>query len=140
MENVSRSPRLRCFLKADITYAGGAFNRECQIKDLSDTGARIMIKDNSSLPSEFSIHIPNRPEVTRAEIKWRHEGQIGVVFLTATMTNDKLAKPLTLEVQLDAALAENARLTQRVANLEATVAKLKKSVTVFTIEEAMRAS
>ena len=98
-----------------------------------------MIKDHSSLPSEFSIHIPNRPEVTRAEIKWRHEGQIGVVFLTPAMTNDRLAKPLSLEAQLDAALAENARLTQLAANLEETVAKLKKSLTVFTIEEAHRA-
>ena len=85
-----------------------------------------MIKDHSSLPSEFSIHIPNRPDVTRAEIKWRHEGQIGVVFLTPAMTNDRLAKPLSLEAQL-------------AANLEETVAKLKKSLTVFTIEEAHRA-
>lgn len=137
MENGRRVPRLRVCLKAEITYGGGAFRRDCQVRDMSETGARLIIKDTMTLPADFSLTIPNRPDVTRAIVKWRHEGQVGVAFAGAGMVAaPRFAPQPRPEDELEAARAENARLNRMIVDLQDTIAAMKKSLAQFAIEDA----
>ncbi|WP_457094974.1 PilZ domain-containing protein [Microvirga sp. P5_D2] len=68
-------------LAARITSDSGAVSIECIVRDLSDTGARIYLTDNSSLPLEFVLEIPSRGLRVQSRLMWGRGANHGVVFL-----------------------------------------------------------
>jgi len=141
MDNARSASRSRCVLKAEISFAGGAFRQDCIVRDLSETGARLVLKDDINLPAEFRITLTNRPEVSRAAVRWRSAGHVGIEFLglATAVPPTKVAK-LSQKKKLDEVLAENARLHKMIAELTETVATMKKSLKRFSAEAVARAS
>jgi hypothetical protein len=83
----------------------------CALADISDTGARLNIKDAAGLTDEFILCLSNRGSSRRkCKIAWRSKTQVGVKFdypLSAKMTNTALMNMLAAkrarEVELAAA-------------------------------------
>ena len=57
----------------------------CTIRDLSDTGAKLIVEISSAIPAEFSFYQLSDNTVREAKIAWRRAGQIGVHFTGPVM-------------------------------------------------------
>mgnify|MGYP003402947485 FL=1 len=56
---------------------------DCTIRDLSETGAKLMCKDWRAVPAEFSLVILTDGQIRDARVKWRHSSLIGIEFTSA---------------------------------------------------------
>jgi hypothetical protein len=78
---IERRPkrRNRVLLGGIISFANGAHSFNCSIRDITDTGARIVIRDQN-VP--FSFHLINIRDrlVYDAQVIWNSGVEIGVAF------------------------------------------------------------
>jgi hypothetical protein len=76
--------RKRVLLTGIVAYAHGAHSFHCTIRNLSETGARLGLGDNTQFPSDFHlINIRDRI-VYDAKLVWNKGSEIGVTFKAAT--------------------------------------------------------
>ena len=111
------STRTRTLLQARIDFNGGLTTIECTVRDLSETGARLEVPASVALPARFQLSVPKLGRKYQAYTKWQRSGFVGIAF----------------EQQASAAGSSEQDPEQRVAKLEAEVAKLRRVV------EAIRA-
>ena len=142
-----QASRTACLVKAQLRMGEKDHLGDCQILDLSPTGARIKIDPGLELPEMFNLFIPARAETRVCKLRWNRDGQIGVEFLanehiTTTLGLIELAaRVVRLEAVLtgggrttpvpDAASAPEipsaalADLAQRIARIEQAAASLQ---------------
>ena len=74
-----RSQRQKTFKGGLIIY-GLSPPVECIIRNLSDNGAALQVRDSSSIPDTFQVLI--KPEMIKRNCKvvWRSETKLGVQF------------------------------------------------------------
>lgn len=87
-ENKRRTPRLRTLKGAKILYRNGWGIVDCLIRDMSDTGARLVCKDTTAVPAEFTLLVNNEEVVRDAKVVWRRQDMLGIEF-----TSDKRPAP-----------------------------------------------
>lgn len=119
-------PRLRVLLKGRIQFNNGSSSIDCLVRDMSPTGARLMLSETATLPERFDLYIPQKERTYRATLRWRREDGIGVTFDSGDASRrDKAAPELTLGALLrrvEELEAENAVLKRRVADMVAAAA------------------
>lgn len=115
-----RSPRVRTFLQARVSYSDGAISTVCTVNQLSDVGARINIASTFSLPDTFEIAIPQRSISRRAKLIWRRDDQAAVDFVDDEESH-AAADPA---VRMKALEAENAKLKAQISVLLQQISRL----------------
>lgn len=100
-----REPRKRTFLKGRIVFNSGKSSMDCLVRDISTSGARIVLDETMVLPERFSLEIPQKDTVFRAKLQWRHEDGVGVLIDASSE-------------DAPAPSGDVARLRRRVAELE----------------------
>lgn len=105
--------RQKSFLRGCIYYNNRRSATDCLVRDISPTGARLIFSDTVTVPDMVDLYIPQKDQMLRAQVQWRHGDEVGVGFPVATKAKSGSAAP-------DEGLAE------RVEKLEAEMAKLKK--------------
>jgi hypothetical protein len=77
-----QSPRKPLWYPAKIDCGDGSAIRDCQLRDISVTGARIKIEKLNDLPSEFVLLLANigKPH-RRCHVVWQTATEAGVQFL-----------------------------------------------------------
>ncbi len=78
-----RAPRERALLQAKVSYAGGSISFTCLVTQISASGAKIAISDQTSLPENFQFCIPQKNIDCGARLVWRRAGHAGVAFKLA---------------------------------------------------------
>jgi hypothetical protein len=81
-----RRPKTRkpVLLTGIIAYAEGAHSFDCTLRNVSETGARIGVGKNVTVPSDFHL-INMRDRVAYdAKLVWNKGSEIGVTFKNAT--------------------------------------------------------
>lgn len=75
-------PRRPLWYPAKIDLGNGAVARDCQLRDISVTGARIKLEKLNDLPSEFVLLLANigSPH-RRCRLVWQSATEAGVKFL-----------------------------------------------------------
>ena len=75
-----KSLRHRVFKGGKIVLglSGGAI--DCSILDLSDTGAKLRVRDVTTLPAEFRLLIVSESAIVATRLAWQHGNIIGVEF------------------------------------------------------------
>ena len=73
--------RVRSFLRAQIIFNNRMTTIDCIIKNISPTGARVVLSDTLAVPTEFDIYIPQRNCSHRARLVWRDKDSIGIDFV-----------------------------------------------------------
>lgn len=106
--------RLRSILGAKVIFANGNSSMDCLIRDFSATGARLDLSSNVAIPDRFDLFVIQKNQTFRAVIKWRRANEVGVEF-----------EP---EHQAVAPPAKEAKLSDRVSELEAEIVSLKRSL------------
>jgi hypothetical protein len=107
--------RQKSFLRGCIYYNNRRSATDCLIRDISPTGARLIFSDTVTVPDMVDLYIPQKEQMLRAQVQWRHGDEVGVGF------------PAAVKASLagTAATADEG-LAERVEKLEAEMAKLKK--------------
>jgi hypothetical protein len=66
---------------AKIVALDGAWDRDCRVIDVSDTGAKIAVEPAADLPADFMLALSAQGKASRrCHVMWVNEGEIGVVF------------------------------------------------------------
>jgi hypothetical protein len=87
-----KSPRKMVISTAWVD--GGGPKIICVIWNISEGGAKIAIADPAELPEKFTLLLSeHEPGGSRCRIVWRSAGEVGVKFLTKSITMIKLAGP-----------------------------------------------
>ncbi len=81
VEQRRASPRSRTLLEGHIIYNNRLSRMECSVRDLSDTGARIVFAQPVKVPAQFELQIPKRKLVRQAQVMWYDGQNHGVMFL-----------------------------------------------------------
>ena len=56
---------------------------ECTVRDLSDNGARIDLRDDALLPYEFELEVPDMNLLVRTRVAWANGKGYGLMFIGA---------------------------------------------------------
>jgi hypothetical protein len=65
-----------------ITLEGGFAARQCVVKDLSATGAKLTIDDPNSLPAKLRLAFSRDARTGRpCEVVWRRGKSVGIKFV-----------------------------------------------------------
>ena len=76
-------PRRRVLLGAVATYEDGAYTLKCQIRDLNEKGARIVVPSTQKLPEDLYLVIARDHMVHKATLVWRKGDEAGLQFITS---------------------------------------------------------
>lgn len=128
MSELRRETRLRTFLKGRIIFNNGNSSMDCLIRDLSASGARLMLSQTATLPAAFDLVIPAKDRTHKATLRWRKDDSIGVTFAEdAARPAPSLADatPAALIARIHELEAENASLRRQLK--EAEVMALERS-------------
>lgn len=119
VEQRRASPRSRTLLEGHIVYNNRLSRMECTVRDLSETGARIVFAQPVKVPPDFELQIPKKKLTRRAQVMWYDGQQHGVMFLEEgePAPAQEEAKPLTLGQEASSVpeILDEAR--QRIARL-----------------------
>jgi hypothetical protein len=77
--------RARTLLGARIEFNNGSSTVDCTVRDLSATGAKVLLSPHVAIPDEFDLAIPQGQRRHRARIIWRNAQSCGVRFIAATL-------------------------------------------------------
>lgn len=111
-DNKRRIGRIRTILAGQAIIGRGLPDVACQIKDLSDTGARITVEETAFLPDVFELRIPKKGTVQPVRLRWRRGTLAGLEFEPdqRSVATDPVLRVKELE-------AENAELRRRLAEM-----------------------
>jgi len=80
-ENQRVAQRVRTLRPAKVVWDDSRQAANCVIKDLSDTGAAIELKEIAAIPASFNLMMLPSKEMRPAEIVRRNGQNLGIVFL-----------------------------------------------------------
>ena len=104
---------MKSFLKGRIN--NGLTDVDCLIRDLSATGARLVLSGGITMPSVIELHIPTKKQVLRAKVDWRNGDDMGVSFIHDLEETPPVAR-------------DHSELAERVVKLEAEAESLFKAL------------
>ena len=73
--------RQKVLRRGKISWQNGNFEIECQVRDLSTTGAKLRLAGDVTTPSCFSITIYPEKIIKMAQVCWRDNLTLGVRFI-----------------------------------------------------------
>jgi hypothetical protein len=119
--NARRAERLRTLIGAVAHFNEGRSSADCQIKNLSSTGARLSLSPTLPLPHEFLLQIPSRNQTYNVEVRWRKGEAVGVKFQRSVVSGEEQAIfEMTLEelrTEVTVLRRQRAELLTRLADL-----------------------
>src|SRR6478609_8266252 len=79
MEKRNSTPT-RCLLTGRIIFNNRTSVIDCTVRDISDTGARIIFAQLVLVPAEFDLDIPKRGPAVHVHLMWSKGNEHGVMF------------------------------------------------------------
>jgi PilZ domain len=90
-ETISNSriaARARVLKSAKIISMNQVSVFDCTIRDMSETGAKLICADPLSVANIFQFMVPSENSIRDARVVWRREGMLGIEF-----TSEKTKAP-----------------------------------------------
>lgn len=81
MQERRSSTRVRSFLGGKIVFNNPNSTIDCLVRNVSSTGARVLLSDTVTIPDEFDLHIARKGQSYRARLAWRKVDEFGVEFI-----------------------------------------------------------
>jgi hypothetical protein len=75
-----RRPRRRALMQGLVVHSGGRFSFPCTIKDISDTGIRILFAAGSAVPSQIEVINRSSGMVYHCDVVWTTNTAAGLKF------------------------------------------------------------
>jgi hypothetical protein len=119
MKAARHHERRRTLLGARIIFNNKNSTLECQIRNISPAGAKLVLSETVALPSEFDVYVPQTGRTFHAFLRWRSPQGAGIEFQQ--------------EATVGAQASEDA-LVARVRELESENELLRKRVLELMLE------
>jgi hypothetical protein len=127
MPEARRSDRARALLGARIILNNHQSTIECQVRNISATGAKLVIANSISVPDEFEIQIPQKGRAFNAQVVWRTARETGVRFVPHP--DDAIGESSDeAHRRIKSLETENARLKKKIADLQQRLEKWSESI------------
>ena len=84
MSERRQTTRNRSLLGGRIIFNNRNSSLDCVVRNLSPTGARIVLGSSVTVPDEFELYLPQKGKSRLARMKWRNPSEFGVEFLPET--------------------------------------------------------
>lgn len=78
-EERRKEPRIKSLKGGRIVYLNGAATRDCAIRNLSASGAKLIIDSTAGIPDQFSLLFEDGSQ-RWCIVRWRKLSEIGVEF------------------------------------------------------------
>ncbi len=78
--NKRNSPRLRVLKQGKILLSNNITVIDCTLRDMSQTGAKLICPDAGAIPNEFRLVLPADRSMRDAKVMWRRPEMVGVQF------------------------------------------------------------
>lgn len=88
-DNKRIAPRNKVLKGAKIVHLSNWSLADCTIRDLSETGAKLIVGDQVAVPNEFRFLITSENTIRNARVVWRRGDMVGITF-----TSEKTKAPL----------------------------------------------
>ena len=118
------APRIRSFLRGEVSHSNGAQRAECVIRDISETGARVQISSAINIPEHFELFIPQRNRRDKARLVWRSGEEVGLVFPARISTS----APVRGEASQMTVPGGTEDMSHRVKALEGEIVELRRQL------------
>ena len=79
-DNKRITPRNRVLKGAKIVSMNHWSVVDCKVRDMSETGARIICGDQASVANEFQFLMPSENWMRTAKVVWRRDTLLGIEF------------------------------------------------------------
>jgi hypothetical protein len=94
--------RQKSFLQGRIYYNHRRSSVDCLVRDVSDTGAKLVFGGTVTIPDVVELYLSNKDEVRRAKVQWRKGNEMGVDFNddpadAGTASGDLIGRVIKLE-------------------------------------------
>jgi hypothetical protein len=73
--------RKRCLLQGRVAFNFKGSTFDCTVRNISDTGARLVFPDTVVLPREFSLTIESQSMTSNVRLMWSTGKEAGVRFI-----------------------------------------------------------
>ncbi len=120
MAEARHSERARSLLGAQIYLNNRQSTIECQIRNISAKGAKLVIADTIAVPEEFEINIPQKGRTFNARVIWRTPRESGIEFIAAPAAEEapEADAPDEAYRRIRSLEAENAALRKKIVELQ----------------------
>ncbi len=86
----NRVQRRRTLKSAVASYNDQSISMEVVLRDMSDTGAKLKLKENDVLPDSFHLYVELDGINVECEVVWRRGLEIGAKFVSEVKTKNPL--------------------------------------------------
>jgi len=107
--------RSRTLLGGVIAFNQRKSSMDCQVRNFSTTGAKVIFANTAIVPDQFDLTIAHKERSYRARMAWRGLDEAGVEFLGEY--ENSVPVPLDLIQRLRDSEAEKAALRRRLKQL-----------------------
>jgi len=111
------SPRSYTLLKGHIVYNDQLSRMECTVRDLSETGARLVFAQPVKIPAEFELQVPRKKLVRRAQVMWYDGPNYGIMFLNDVEEARSPSEPLPIAWETSGVREVLEEACQRIAGI-----------------------
>jgi PilZ domain len=80
INNLRSTPRSRVLKGAKIVSLNNWSVADCTVRDLSETGAKIICGDQAAVKNEFRFLLPAENTIRPAKVVWRRDDLLGIEF------------------------------------------------------------
>ena len=108
-------PRMPTYLGAQITTDHKLIAIDCVVRNMSGTGAKLLVPSTTLIPDEFVLQITSRETAYRVRPRWRRHRALGVEVVPLA---DHAPVPITAARRIKELETENAGLKRRLSEWE----------------------
>ena len=94
-----REHRRKAFKAGIISYQNHSLTVDCVIRDISSSGVKLQFQEGVMVPENFTLTIPMEGKRVDCQVRWRHKGQIGAVFIGQMEMDPKNARKQSLDLE-----------------------------------------
>ncbi len=87
-DNKRIAPRNRVLKSAKIVHLSNWSLVDCTVRDMSETGAKLIVGDQAAVPNDFRFLLTSDNTICNAHVVWRRGDMIGITF-----TSEKTRAP-----------------------------------------------
>ncbi len=113
--------RARTILGAKIIFNNRSSTVDCVIRNISDTGAKISLDDQMSIPQRFEFSVPQKGMTYDAKAVWRQDNEVGIEFIKEPASQIANGSQDNLQQRVIELEAENKSLRKRLADFKAQI-------------------
>ncbi|HEY1544710.1 MAG TPA: PilZ domain-containing protein [Xanthobacteraceae bacterium] len=111
-----KQPRMPTYLGGQITTDHKLIAIDCVVRNMSGTGAKLLVPNTTLVPDEFVLQITTREAAYRVRPRWRNLRELGVEVVP--LAADNAPVPLASARRIKQLEAENAGLKRRLSAWE----------------------